>query len=246
MLMRAQLPVGTLALVAALVSISACDVEFGDMGRFSRDFHYTFPLQAHGRIAVETFNGSVEISGWDQQTVDISGTKYGPTEETAEALTISVDHTPDSVSVRAVRPADRRGNQGARFVIKIPRDANLERIASANGSIRTIDGAGPARLRTSNGSIHVEASRMAAWMPRPQRRRGVDGRGWRRHRASPPMATYGPSACAARSREPPATAASTRLWTPPPAPSAWKPTMAASICGSRPKFSSDMRAHHFQ
>jgi DUF4097 and DUF4098 domain-containing protein YvlB len=153
--MHAQLPVGTLALVAALLSIPACDVEFGDNGRFSRDFHYTYPLQAHGRIAVETFNGSIEISGWDQQTVDISGTKYGPTDETVEALTISVDHTPDSVSVRAVRPADRRGNQGARFVIRIPRDANLERIASANGSIRTTDGAGPARLRTSNGAIHV-------------------------------------------------------------------------------------------
>ena len=153
--MRAQFSIGTLALAAALVSIPACDVEFGDLGRFSRDFHYNYPLQTHGRIAVETFNGSVEISGWDQPMVDISGTKYGPTEEIAEALTISVDHTPDAISVRAVRPADRRGNQGARFVIKIPRDAILERIASANGSIRTVDGAGPARLRTSNGAIHV-------------------------------------------------------------------------------------------
>jgi DUF4097 and DUF4098 domain-containing protein YvlB len=154
--MRARHLIGTLALVAALLSIPACDdVEFGGLGRFSRDFHYAYPLQAHGRIEVETFNGSVEISGWDQPTVDISGTKYGPSEEAADALNISIDHTPDAVSVRAVRPADRRGNQGARFVIKIPRGATLERIASTNGSIHTVDGAGPARLRTSNGAIHV-------------------------------------------------------------------------------------------
>jgi DUF4097 and DUF4098 domain-containing protein YvlB len=157
--MRAQLFLGPFAVVAALLSLSACDVEFGDMGRFSHDFHYSFPLQAHGRVSVETFDGSVEISGWDQETVDISGTKYGPTQEIADNLAINVDHTADSVSVRAVRPAERRGNMGARFVVKIPRGAGLERITSSNGTIRTIDGAGPARLRTSNGSIHVEALR---------------------------------------------------------------------------------------
>lgn len=157
--MRAQLFLGPFAVVAGLLSLSACDVEFGDMGRFSRDFHYSFPLQAHGRVSVESFDGSVEISGWDQETVDISGTKYGPTQEIADNLAINVDHTADSVSVRAVRPAERRGNMGARFVVKIPRGASLERITSSNGTIRTVDGAGPARLRTSNGSIHVEALR---------------------------------------------------------------------------------------
>jgi DUF4097 and DUF4098 domain-containing protein YvlB len=58
--------------------------------------------------------------------------------------------------VRAVRPSDRRNNEGARFTLHIPRKAILDRITSSNGSIRTQDGAGPARLRTSNGSIHVQ------------------------------------------------------------------------------------------
>jgi hypothetical protein len=156
--MRAKLFLFPLA--AAMLFLTGCDLEdFGDGGRYQRDFHYNYPLKAGGRLTVESFNGSVEVTGWDQDTVDISGVKYGPTQEAADALRIAIDNTPEAVSVRAVRPSERRNNQGAKFIIKVPRTALLDRITSSNGSIRTLDGAGPARLRTSNGSIRVEALR---------------------------------------------------------------------------------------
>jgi hypothetical protein len=151
--MRATFAIGT---AAALLCLAACDFEDFDSSRYNHDFHYSFPLKADGRISLETFNGSVEISGWDQNTVDISGTAYGPSQHAAEDLHIDIDHSPDSVSVRAVRPSERRNNQGARFIVKIPRSALLDRITSSNGPIRTRDGAGPARLKTSNGPIHVQ------------------------------------------------------------------------------------------
>lgn len=153
--MRAKLLMPVLA-VAAL-GLSGCYI--GDMGdgmRYHRDFHYSFPLQAAGRVSVESFNGSVEISGWDQNTVEIDGSKWGPTSAAADDLRIDTDHTPDTVSVRAVRPVDWRGNLGARFTLKVPRGAVLDRIVTSNGSIHTEDGSGPARLRTTNGSIHVQ------------------------------------------------------------------------------------------
>src|ERR1035437_6462529 len=156
--MRAQLLFP--ALGAALIGLSACDIQdWGDMQRFQKDFHYSYPLKSDGRVAIESFNGSVEISGWDQNTVDISGVKYGPTQEAADTLKIDIADTPEEISVRAVRPCDRRGNIGARFTIKIPRGALLDRIVTSNGGIRTIDGSGPARLRTSNGSIRVQGLR---------------------------------------------------------------------------------------
>jgi hypothetical protein len=141
----------------ALLCLTACDIEdFGSFQRYQRDFHYSYPLKRGGSFSVEGFNGSVEVSGWDQDAVDVSGTKYGPTQEAADALKIDVQNSPDEVSIRAVRPSDRRNNEGARFVIKIPRTAVLERVTTSNGSIRTMDGKGPARLRTSNGAIRVQ------------------------------------------------------------------------------------------
>jgi DUF4097 and DUF4098 domain-containing protein YvlB len=154
--MRAQLLLP--ALGAALLGLSACYVEDwgGSLQRYQKDFHYSYPLKSDGRVGIESFNGSVEITGWDQNTVDISGVKYGPSQEAADALKIDITDSPEEISVRAVRPSDRRGNIGARFTIKIPHGARLDRIVTSNGSIRTIDGSGPARLRTSNGSIRVQ------------------------------------------------------------------------------------------
>ena len=156
--MRAKLLLPLLA--AALLGLAACDFEdFGGFDRYRQDFHYTYPLKSGGRLSVETFNGSVEVSGWDQETVDISGSKSGPTQAAADALKVAIDNSPDSVSIRVARPSDRRGNSGARFVIKIPRAAYVDRIFTSNGAIRTLDGSGPARLHTSNGEIRVQSLR---------------------------------------------------------------------------------------
>src|SRR5579872_1644278 len=116
-------------LAAFSLGSSGCYVgEFGDSMRYHRDFHYSFPLAAGGRVSVESFNGGVEITSWDQNTVEINGSKWGPTSEAADALRIDTDHTADSISVRAVRPSEWRQNLGARFELKVPRGAVIDRV----------------------------------------------------------------------------------------------------------------------
>lgn len=145
-------------LAAGLFGVTGCYIDdFGGFGRYPKDFHYSYPLKSGGRLSVESFNGTVDLSGWDQETVDISGTKYGPSPEAADSFKIEIDNNPDSVSVRAVRPSELRGGWGARFVVKMPRRAVLDLIKTSNGQILVMDGSGPARLRTSNGQIHVQA-----------------------------------------------------------------------------------------
>jgi DUF4097 and DUF4098 domain-containing protein YvlB len=145
-------------LLAAALTLAGCDIDDFNAGwqHYSRDFHYSYPCTPGTRISVETFNGSVEVSSWDQETVEISGTKYGPTQTAADSLRIDVDRSAGSVAIRAVRPVERRNDQGARFTIKVPRTVVLERITASNGSIRTTDGVGPSHFRTSNGNVRVE------------------------------------------------------------------------------------------
>ncbi|MGO4882059.1 MAG: DUF4097 family beta strand repeat-containing protein [Bryobacteraceae bacterium] len=147
------------ALAAGLLSTVGCDIDDLDIGgseRYTQDFHYSYPLQAGGRLTVENANGSIEISGWDQNTIDISGTKYARTAELRDLLKIEIDHTADSVHIRTVRPSERRGNMGAKYIIKVPRRTQLERIASSNGAIHALDVEGAARLKTSNGGVRAE------------------------------------------------------------------------------------------
>lgn len=144
------------AIAAGLIVLAGCDIE--DLGSFEQvreDFHYSHPLKPGGRLNVDSFNGSVEVSVWDQATVDISGTKYARSPEDLHDLKIEIDHSSDSVSIRVVRPSVRRWNSGAKFAIKVPRDVVMEHLTTSNGAIRVYDGVGPARLKTSNGRVEV-------------------------------------------------------------------------------------------
>ncbi len=143
--------------LAAVLGLSACDEDwnFGNSERFHEDFHFSHPLTAGGRITLDTFNGSVEISGWDKDTVEISGTKYANTESRLHEIRVDVTPSPGLVAIRTSRPSDRRGNSGARYVIHVPRKAELDGITSSNGAIRIEFMEGRARLRTSNGSIRA-------------------------------------------------------------------------------------------
>ena len=116
--MRAKLILPAIA--AGLVVLAGCDFEDlgGGFERYHEDFHYNYPLKSGGRLTVEGFNGSIEISAWDQNTVDISGTKYGPTQEAADDLEVSVDHSAGGVGIRRARgrvagPAGLRGRGAA-------------------------------------------------------------------------------------------------------------------------------------
>ena len=153
--MRAKLILPAIA--AGLVVLAGCDIEDlgGNFERYHEDFHYNYPLKSGGRLAVDGFNGSVEVSVWDQETVDISGTKYARSQEETADLKIEIDHSADSVAIRAIRPSMRRGNYGAKFAIKVPRGVVLDHLTTSNGAIRTSDGVGPARLKTSNGHVEV-------------------------------------------------------------------------------------------
>ena len=145
------------ALAAGLLSLTGCEIDdFGSFGRYSKDFHESHALKAGGRLSIETFNGSVELSGWDQEMVDISGTKVGPSPQAAEDVKIQIDSSPDSLSIRAVRPSELRGAWGTRFVVKMPRHAVVDLIKTSNGQIHIVDGAGPGRFRSSNAAIRIE------------------------------------------------------------------------------------------
>jgi hypothetical protein len=151
------LPLAALFL-AGLFTVGCDDIDLGGMGgsqRFREDFHLSYPLTSGGTLRLETFNGSVEISGWDKDTVDIDGTKYASTEYRMKEIKVDVSNSPGAVSIRALPPLDHRGNAGARFTIHVPRRAELAGIVSTNGSIRVDGVEGPAHLRTSNGAVHA-------------------------------------------------------------------------------------------
>jgi hypothetical protein len=146
-----------LPLLAAMFTLAGCIYvgDWGDSGAYRADFHSTYPLNPGGRVMVESFNGSIDLIGWDQNSVEINGTKHASSRGALDDLKIDVRAAPDSVRIRAVRGSDTFSQGGVRFSIRVPRKALLELIASTNGKIDVEDVEGGARLRTSNGAIRI-------------------------------------------------------------------------------------------
>jgi DUF4097 and DUF4098 domain-containing protein YvlB len=143
--------------LGAAVVLSGCDME--DWGtssdRFKEDFAHNYPMKSGGRLYLENFNGSVEVRGWEKDSIDITGTKYAATEDLLRELKIDIAHTDDSIRIRTIRPVDRRANCGARYIIRLPKNVTLDRVESSNGSLRADGITGNARLKTSNGSVNI-------------------------------------------------------------------------------------------
>jgi hypothetical protein len=137
--------------------LAGCDDwgDWGDSGRFKEDFHYSHTLKPAGRVSLENSNGSVEIVGWEKDTIDISGTKYASNDSVLKALKIDIVSSPDSIRIRTIPPTGHRSNWGAKYIIRVPRRVELDRIASSNGSLRIEDVEGAARLKTSNGGVRI-------------------------------------------------------------------------------------------
>jgi hypothetical protein len=148
-------------ILPAFLFLAGCDFEDFDNGtRYHEDFHYSEALKTGGKLSLESFNGSVEITTWDQNTVDISGTKYARTQEEANTIRVDVQHGADYVTVRASRPPIiRHGSFGVKMVIKAPKGTIYDRITTSNGAIRAYDGTGPSRLKSSNGRVEVQHMR---------------------------------------------------------------------------------------
>lgn len=141
--------------IAILLSTS-CHVDFGDSERFHEDFHSSHKIQPGGHLSIDNHNGSIEITTWEKDEIEINGTKHASTKDLLEDLKVDVDASPAKVAIRISKPEFIRGNAGVRLTLRVPKKLELDRIRSSNGHIRVNGTEGPANLETTNGKIEAE------------------------------------------------------------------------------------------
>src|SRR5690242_9819001 len=107
-----------LALAAVTLFVAGCDEwEFGDWDRYKEDFQYSYDVQPGVRVYLENSNGSVEFTGWEKNSIQITGTKHASSEAALKALKIDIIASADSVRIRTMPGSGHRGGYGARYAI---------------------------------------------------------------------------------------------------------------------------------
>lgn len=158
-----------------------------DQGRYTEEFHQTYPLAAGGRVELDNVNGAVHITGWDQNEVKVDAVKSAGSKERLDDANIVVETGNGYVSIRTkYRDHDLSWNDHGwnnpacvEYTVMVPRKAQLDEIKLVNGPLdihgitgevrassvngkTTADGLqGRVKLSAVNGRMEVQVDRLA-------------------------------------------------------------------------------------
>lgn len=142
-------------LATLAVPLSGC----GDLGQFDRyreDFHIEKPFAPNGRIEVENFNGSVDVASWPRSSIEVAGTKSGPSQAQLDQIKINVRVDGGVAHVAVERPSGIwNGNYGVKLQIRVPKETVISRLTTANGGVSLGDLQGGGAVNSTNGRIQL-------------------------------------------------------------------------------------------
>lgn len=141
----------------------------------SKEFNQSYPLAPGGTFELQNVNGTVEVEGWDRDTVEVHAVKIAKHRESdLERVSIEVDAKPNSISVATRYPQDEGVEVNVEYVIHVPHGVHLEHLGTVNGSLRiasvdnveelhtvngnidVFEGGGALHAHTTNGNVHME------------------------------------------------------------------------------------------
>jgi len=121
----------------------------------TRPFSAQKPADPTGTVEVVNVEGSIEISGWDQPTVEVTGTIGDKVER------VDVTSAPNRTTVRVVLPSGNAdcGHEecDARLKIRVPQKSALE-VSLVSADLRIGGVSGNQRLQTVSGDIYGDGA----------------------------------------------------------------------------------------
>jgi hypothetical protein len=128
---------------------------------YREEFHKTYPASATIHVSLSNVNGSVEITAWDRNEVQLDAIKTANTEEKLKEAEIRVDASQNRIRIETHYPEHRTNNDPANveYQLHVPRAAQLEKIDLVNGKL-DIDGVQGSVVGSSvNGSVSARGLR---------------------------------------------------------------------------------------
>jgi DUF4097 and DUF4098 domain-containing protein YvlB len=123
----------------------------------TEEFHRTVPLSSAGRVSLENINGSVTITGWERNEVQIDAVKKARDQQRLDEATIEVDASSDSVRIKTKYPEHRNNNNPATvtYELHVPRQARLDHLDLVNGSLTVSQVSGEINGELVNGKTDI-------------------------------------------------------------------------------------------
>lgn len=126
----------------------------------SEEFSRVLPLKSGGTFSLKNVNGSITITTWKEDKVDIKAlktTKGDP--DKLKEVKIEVEATTNSVSVNTIFPKWKNIRVSVNYEVKVPQGVNLGKVKSTNGSVYITGPVGHTNASTTNGRIELDGAK---------------------------------------------------------------------------------------
>ena len=155
-------PVRVVVAAILAVGVSACDITVGAAEYKVRE-EKRFAVNGASQVNLSTFDGSIEIRGWDRPEVLIEVEKQGSDQQATDAIKVNATHEGGTVTIDIPKPpgsssTNWRRSPSARIVASIPLQSDLV-VRSGDGSISVERVTGKLDLRTDDGSVKLDQTR---------------------------------------------------------------------------------------
>lgn len=147
-----------LALLPLAVGLSACTINVDSQGHIERE-DKRFTVQGVPDLDLATFDGAIEVRGWDRDEVMVTVEKRAQEKEDLQRIVVTMEQKGSRIVVDARSPGSTTYvgigvfiSPMAKIIVNAPRSANLV-ARSGDGSITVDRITGKIELKTTDGSI---------------------------------------------------------------------------------------------
>src|SRR2546430_5456650 len=117
----------------------------------TKEFNQSYPLQPGGVFELQNVNGTVDVQGWDRDTIEIHAVKTAKQKESdLELVSIDVDARPGAVSVATRYPQNEGVEVMVEYHVRVPHCAHVAHLGTVNGTPRASGAEGGTDLGTGN------------------------------------------------------------------------------------------------
>ena len=156
---RALVIVHSAGFAAAALALAACDISIG-ASEYSVREEKTFAVSGATQLALSTFDGSIEVRGWDRDEVVVEVEKVGSDQATVDRIQVKATQDGSSITVDVQKPSPlettgMRRTPSANLVVSVPLKTTVV-ARSGDGAISIRRVTGRLDLDTDDGSIRIE------------------------------------------------------------------------------------------
>jgi len=134
----------------AVLGLAACDVSVGNADYSVRE-EKSFTVSGAARLSLTTFDGNIEVRGWDRNEVLVEVEKRGPDQAAVDKIQVKATQDGNTITVDVPKPSPLlttgfRRTPSASLVVSVP----------AQTAVTARSGDGAVTIRRVNGNVNVD------------------------------------------------------------------------------------------